>query len=177
MTFANSEFSTMVVSEQTDSAPRKTREGDRTLNYGFLQNFVGHYLRLAYEASYDDFAKRLGEDQLKPGYFSMLVIIRNNRGITQCELGESIGRDKSSVAKALRNLEDRGLIYRERDENDRRNYTSFLTDKGLETNERMEVKALEHTKHLDAVIEPERRDAVFGALSDLINLQHGSNDS
>ncbi|WP_282026668.1 MarR family winged helix-turn-helix transcriptional regulator [Limimaricola cinnabarinus] len=162
----------MTAAEQTEPKPRNVSNEARELDFGLLQNFVGHYLRLAYEASYDDFAKRLGEDQLKPGYFSMLVIIRNNSGITQRELGESIGRDKSSVAKALRNLEDRGLIYRERVENDRRNYASYLTDKGRDTYDRIEVRALEHMKHLDAVIGPERRDAVFSALRDLIDMPH-----
>lgn len=158
----------MTSSEQAEAGPRSGASAERDLEYGLLEDFVGHYLRLAYEAAYSDFAKRLGEDQLKPGYFSMLVIIRNNRGITQRELGDSIGRDKSSVAKALRNMEDRGLIYRERVENDRRNYASFLTDKGLEAYERMEAKAREHTAALSAVIGPERREVVFGALRDLI---------
>ncbi|ETX13026.1 hypothetical protein OCH239_14765 [Roseivivax halodurans JCM 10272] len=139
-----------------------------SLVFGLLDEFAGHHLRLAYEASFEDFARRLGADQLKPGYFSMMSMIRNNPGIRQSELGLSIGRDKSSVAKALRQLEDMDLIRRERVEEDRRNYASYLTEKGRTTFARMEVQAREHMAHLDRLIGAERRAVFFDVLHDLI---------
>ena len=47
---------------------------------GILENFLGFYLRLAYESAFDDFSRELGPDSLKPGNFALLSIIFENPG-------------------------------------------------------------------------------------------------
>ncbi|HBZ43227.1 MAG TPA: MarR family transcriptional regulator [Maritimibacter sp.] len=141
-----------------------------TLEPGILEDFGGHLLRLAYEAAFNDFATKLGPDSMKPAYFSILSMIRNNPGIKQVDLGRAVGRDKSSVTKALRQLEDTGLVLRERLEDDRRNYASTLTPEGEAVFDRMEAVAHHHQSELDAVIGPERMDAFLETLRDIIRL-------
>ncbi|PQO23342.1 MarR family transcriptional regulator [Rhodobacteraceae bacterium WD3A24] len=141
----------------------------RPIRMGVLDDFVGMLLRVAYEESFDDFSRLLGSDTLKPGYFTILTLIAKNPGITQVEIGKAAGRDKSSVTKALRNMEDQGLITRVRGEDDRRSYGSYLTESGAELQQRMEDKAKTHIARLDAVIGSDRKAILLEILRDIIH--------
>ncbi|WP_218153118.1 MarR family winged helix-turn-helix transcriptional regulator [Tranquillimonas alkanivorans] len=140
----------------------------RKIELGLLENFVGMLLRAAYNEAFEDFARLLGSDTLKPGFFTVLTLVALNPGITQVEIGREARRDKSSVTKALRQMEDEGLIRRVRLEDDRRSYASYLTHEGAKLHRRMEIKAREHIAHLDAVIGVERKRVLVETLNDLI---------
>jgi DNA-binding MarR family transcriptional regulator len=118
------------------------------IDLGMLQEFPGPYLRIAYERSYQDFQRLLGDDGLPPGCFTVLTLICRNPGINQSAIGRVAGRDKSWVTKTLRQFEDTGLIRRVRIEDDRRSYGSYVTPKGEALHARMEQKALMHLENL-----------------------------
>ncbi|MCE8005624.1 MarR family transcriptional regulator [Aestuariivita sp.] len=148
------------------TAPR--RLSDDAIHLGVLDRFVGLHLRAAYEASYADFEGLLGPDAIRPGYFTMLTLIANNPGISQTQIGRSARRDKSAVTKALRHMEDEGLITRTRLPDDRRTYVSELTAKGVELQLRMQNRAMQHVARIIAVIGPERHAALVDTLHDII---------
>ncbi len=127
------------------------------VDYGILSEFVGMHLRAAYEAAYGDFVSILGEDAMPPGYFTILTLIVRNPGINQTELGRAARRDKSSVTKALRYMEDHGLIERTRLDHDRRNYVSSVTEAGRAKQARMEVKGRQHLARLSKTIDMDRQ--------------------
>lgn len=153
------------MTEASEKPPPET--GD--IQMGILEDFVGMLLRVAYEESFSDFAALLGNDTLRPGHFAILTLIANNPGITQVEIAKAAGRDKSSVTKTLRILEDQGLITRVRGEEDRRSYGSFVTESGTDLQRRMEQKARTHIAHLDAVIGRDRKPILLDILRDIIN--------
>lgn len=139
-----------------------------TLQLGILDDFVGMYLRAAYEAAYRDFSLRLGPDVLRPGYFTILTLIVNNPRISQTQIGQAAKRDKSGVAKALRWMEDNGLITRLRPNHDRRNNLSEATAAGRALQQRMEIKGRDHLAALNASIGTERREAFIVTLKQII---------
>lgn len=141
---------------------------DENIRLGLLDNFLGYYLRLAYEEAFQDFSAELGPDSLKPGSFALMSFIVENPGITQTELGRAAGRDKSSVTTALRALEDDGLIERQRLDDDRRSYASRATQKGEETYRRMVAKARTHSRRLEEILGPERVPLMIGMLKEVI---------
>lgn len=143
-------------------------DGPDAIEMGVLDDFIGMYLRAAYECAFRDFAERLGNDRLRPGYFTILTLIVNNPGISQSEIGKAARRDKSSVAKALRWMEDNGLITRLRPDHDRRTHLSEATAKGYALQKRMEVKGLEHLTVLNDTIGTERREAFIAILKAII---------
>lgn len=149
-----------------------SREGDAIdVDLGILQDFSGHLLRLAWEAASDDFARRISKSGLKPRYLGLLTLILNNPGISQADLGVGVGKDKSSIAKYLRQMEDAGLILRERLERDRRNHACYATDNGREAYQVLEKHALEHKAKLDKIIGPERQELFLSALNDIIGME------
>jgi len=137
------------------------RPGEDGVALGPLDSFIGMHLRQAYERAYADFETLLGPDSLRPGYYTMLTLILNNPGISQVEIGRAAGRDKSSVTKALRSMEDGGLITRTRVEDDRRSYASTITPAGRVLHARMERRAREHLANIHAALGTPERAADF----------------
>jgi len=143
-----------------------TPENDQ-IDHGILHEFVGMYLRVAHEAAYDDFAKRLGPEALNPGYFTILTLIVHNPWISQTQIGAASARDKSTVTKALRWMEDTGLITRHTSARDRRSHLSVATEKGIDMQAHMEAKAVSHLTALTEAIGPERYGEFVQTLKDM----------
>lgn len=57
-----------------------------------------------------------------------LSILEKRNGITQSELANELGVDSSAIARLVRRMEDRKLIYRQGDESDRRIVRVFIKD-------------------------------------------------
>ncbi len=152
-----------ILSYEAVSAPDSA-----TLDSGILHEFIGMYLRRAYEVAYEDFRVKLGSDALQPGYFSILTLIVRNPRISQTQIGIASARDKSSITKALRWMEENGLITRLRSASDRRIHLSVATPKGIAQQAQMEAKALAHIQLLHDAVGTERYEAFLQTLKDLI---------
>ena len=140
------------------------QDGEDALEYGILNEFVGMHLRIAYERAYADFVERLGDDALRPGYFTILTLVVNNPGISQTQIGRAAGRDKSSITKALRWMEEAGLISRVRPDTDRRTHLSQATRKGVDLQARMEIRARQHLTALNSLIGADHREELISTL-------------
>lgn len=138
------------------------------LDHGILQDFVGMYLRVAYEVAYEDFRMRLGDEALKPGYFTILTLIVRNPRITQTQLGLASERDKSNVTNAVRWMEDNGLIVRHLSRRDRRTHMCLPTQAGIKMQARMESRAAAHLQALNDAIGPGRSAEFVQLLKDMI---------
>ena len=136
---------------------------------GPLEDFIGFYLRRAYEKAFSDFSDILGNDSLRPGNFTLLVLIHENPGITQVGICRAAGRDKSGVTLSLRQMEDDGLIERIRVEGDRRSYASYITDKGQDLYARVLEKGEMHKKQLDDRIGAEKKAEFIKMLKHIID--------
>jgi DNA-binding MarR family transcriptional regulator len=134
------------------------------LSYGELGDSLAFHLRLAQEASFNAFARRVGQTDLRPGRYAILKLIAENPGISQTVLSQASGRDKSSLTPALDDLETRGLIRRERVATDRRSYALFLTAPGRTALAALDQQAQAHNATLDRIVGPEEREAFMRLL-------------
>jgi DNA-binding MarR family transcriptional regulator len=75
-------------------------------------------------------AAMLREMDLHPGQELLLMHLLDRDGQTQSELLDSVGLDHSTVSKALRRMQDAGLLVRAPADHDRRVMVVHLTDKG-----------------------------------------------
>lgn len=140
-------------------APRAKRNGSlqhpssaEPVDYGPLAGWVGFHLRLAQTASFQAFARATEEVDLRPGRFSVLMLIGRNPGISQTLLSRANGRDKSTLTPALNDLVRRGLVVRTRPKNDRRSYQLKLTAAGEAMLSRLAECAVRHDRNLDRII-------------------------
>lgn len=70
-------------------------------------------------------------------HWTVLVQLWNQDGLTQLELAERTGRDQASMSRLIRNMLNRDLIYRKRDQKDGRYKRIYLTNKGKEQQEEL----------------------------------------
>ena len=73
---------------------------------------------------------RMKKLDLSAGQFPFLLVLFHHGGINQDEIAGIIHVDKGTAARALKKLEDKNLIFREIDSNNRRRYLIYLTEKG-----------------------------------------------
>jgi DNA-binding MarR family transcriptional regulator len=135
-----------------DKTKRARTPAEGALRLGPLAGFIGFHLRLAQEASFQAFARRVREFQMRPGRFAVLALIGRNPGISQTALGRAAGRDKSSLTPALNDLVRRSLVKRQRVARDRRSYALSLTPQGEKLLDDLFVHARAHDRELDAIV-------------------------
>jgi DNA-binding MarR family transcriptional regulator len=122
------------------------------MNFGPLSTWVGFNLRMAQEAAFQAFSRRSKEVGESPGRFATLTLIARNPGISQTELSQAAGRDKSSLTPVVEDLVRRGLIERKRMLGDRRTYRLNLTPAGKKTLTQLTRCARRHERILDGII-------------------------
>jgi DNA-binding MarR family transcriptional regulator len=142
----------------------EAHEGRRGLNLGPLAKLLGFRLRRAQLAVYEDFHRDSPVSQLAPSQLGILVIIDENPEMTQQQLCEGIGIDKSTFAISLDRLADRGLLRRVRSEDDRRRNSLRLTAKGKATLRAMLVHVQRHERRVFARLSAIEREQLMALL-------------
>jgi len=122
------------------------------MNFGPLATWVGFNLRMAQEAAFQAFSRRSQEVGESPGRFATLTLIARNPGISQTELSQAAGRDKSSLTPVVEDLVRRGLIERKRMVGERRTNRLNLTPAGKKTLTQLTRCARRHERILDGII-------------------------
>ncbi|MEJ8574889.1 MarR family transcriptional regulator [Microbaculum marinum] len=103
-------------------------DGSAEIDYGELPSYIGYLLRRAQATIFRDFERALGDIGLTPGAFGILMLIRANPGITQMDLANAFGIDKSTLTPVLNRLEAGGLVRREQLAHDRRYNALFFEE-------------------------------------------------
>jgi DNA-binding MarR family transcriptional regulator len=131
---------------------RKNGHSAAELDLGPLAGWIGFNLRMAQESAFQAFSRRSQEIGEHPGRFATLMLIHRNPGISQTELSQASGRDKSSITPVIEDLVRRGLVERERMENDRRAYRLTLTAQGKKVLASLVRCARRHERMLDGIV-------------------------
>jgi len=113
-----------------ETAVETERQQGAKVDLGCLPRLLGYNLRRAHQSSWRTYVSMIGENNIRPGLFSLLVLVRSNPGIAQIELGTHLGVDKASIVALLDRLERASLIERRRSTRDRRRQGIYLTGVG-----------------------------------------------
>ena len=77
-----------------------------------------------------EFLSKEMKEKITPGEFPFLMLLHIEGNKTQKDMASTFCFTQSNAAKAIRNLEDKGLIVRKMDDNNRRQKIVSLTEKG-----------------------------------------------
>lgn len=102
--------------------------------------------------------------EILPSQYCMLLFLYYEMGTTQSDIAKACLMDRSGVSRAFKDFEDKGLIIREVDTENKRAYKINLTPKGNETAEFL----IKKEKEWDNMICEElkiSRDELFELLS------------
>ena len=124
------------------------KQGAGKIDLGLLPGLLGYQIRLAQIAIFRDFASALGDHDMTPGLFGILIIVEANPGLKQAELARAAHLDRSTVVSIIDKLEKRGLVKRHYVLNDRRSNALQLTDEGAQLLGQLKEKVAEHEQRL-----------------------------
>jgi DNA-binding MarR family transcriptional regulator len=103
------------------------------------------------------FAERLHAVELSPAHAGIVRILAATPGITQQALAIALGTLPSRLVSLVDELESKGLLVRQSDDEDRRRYSLRLTEKGTAMLQSIGRIAREHQQHLLAALSEEER--------------------
>ena len=112
------------------SASRSSPAKEDPLDQSKLLALVGYNCRQAYLSIMPHFIKRMARYELRPVDYSVITLINANPNLTQKRLSQAINVSPPNLATLLDRLEERGLVMRQRNPNDKRSQTLVLTEEG-----------------------------------------------
>lgn len=108
-----------------------------------LPGLLGYQLRLAQLAVFRDFERSFAPLDLSPGRVGMLVLIEANPGLSQSQLAEAVGLDRSTLVPLIDAFERARLVER-RAGQDRRTNELWLTRSGARQLAQMKRQVAQH---------------------------------
>ena len=152
-------MSAQITAERTASlAPRLPKE--------LLANTAFLLARLGYS-----FKARAINDVEEAGYslydYSVLTLLAEEAPETQGTIADALRVDRSQLVGVLDGLEERGLVERQRDPNDRRRHLVSLTGEGRKQLGRLRTVIARLQEELLAPLDAEQRTALHGILVEL----------
>lgn len=99
------------------------------------------------------------------GHIALLNLIALNPGISQNDLAAAVVVKKSAVAKAINDLETRGLVAREKTGTDKRFNELVLTAEGTAQTEGLRGQMVMHTDRILAPLSSAERAMLFELLN------------
>ncbi|HTT97496.1 MAG TPA: MarR family transcriptional regulator [Rhizomicrobium sp.] len=103
----------------------------RRPNGGFdLAQAPSHLIRRCQQYFGDLYAMEAGARELTPQQFTVLAALEHNEGASQTALVDITGIDRSTLAEMARRMVDKGLLERERTEEDQRANSVVITANG-----------------------------------------------
>jgi DNA-binding MarR family transcriptional regulator len=89
-----------------------------------------HLIRRCQQYFGDLYAREAGTGELTKQQFTVLAALENNEGVSQTALVEITGIDRSTLAEMVRRMLEKGLLSRERTEEDQRANAVAITASG-----------------------------------------------
>jgi DNA-binding MarR family transcriptional regulator len=89
-----------------------------------------HLLHRAGQCAAEMFQIELGGEDLTPRQYAILLTVAQNEGLSQTQLVELTGIDRSTLADIVRRMLKKGFLQRRRTREDARAYSVKLTDEG-----------------------------------------------
>ncbi len=135
---------------------------------GRLERSPIHLLHRAGQCAGDVFAAEIGDSDLTPRQYAILVAVSLNEGLSQTELVELTGVDRSTLADIVRRMLKKGLLQRRRTKEDARAYAVRLTDEGWRMLRFAEPVVKRVDDRLLAALPPKQRDQFLADLATIV---------
>ena len=101
------------------------------LDQSCMGHLIGYHITQANVASRKAFTRHIGEAwKLSPVEFTILMLVAHNRDATQKQLSQALAVSAPNVTALIDRMNERDLLKRVRNENDRRSQQLRLTRKG-----------------------------------------------
>ncbi len=136
-----------------------------------------HLLHRAGQCAADLFAAEMGEVDLTPRQFAVLLTVARQEGLSQTDLVAATGIDRSTLADIVRRMLKKGLLQRRRTREDARAYAVKLTEEGQRVLRASEPKVGRVDDRLVNALPADQRDRFIADLLAIVSaLDRSSRD-
>ncbi|MBB5321750.1 MarR family winged helix-turn-helix transcriptional regulator [Marinobacter oulmenensis] len=137
---------------------------EEPVNFGVLDHMLGYKLRRAQLTFFNSFSAACSDLGISPGLFGVLVVVKENPGLTQTAVAKALANDRSAMVGAVDKLEQMKLIERRPSKKDRRSYALFMTRYGLEFIEKLTQRVREQEEQLYKLLKPGEKETLLSIL-------------
>lgn len=128
-----------------------------------------HLLHRVSQCAGDLFQAEMAKDELTPRQYAVLTTVANNEGLSQTDLVERTGIDRSTLADIIRRMMKKGLLQRRRTKEDARAYAVRLSDQGLKMLKQAEPMARRVDDRILNALPGSRGDRFLDDLSTIVS--------
>ena len=128
-----------------------------------------HLLHRASQAVQVVFAMGMETNDLTPRQLAVLVAVAENEGLSQTDLVERTGIDRSTLADIVKRLKGKHLLQRRRTKEDARAYAVKLTEEGQRLLRTAEPLAKRVDERILDALPAKHRAAFMGALASIVS--------
>jgi DNA-binding MarR family transcriptional regulator len=127
-----------------------------------------HQLHRAGQCAADIFQAEMGLDDLTPRQYAVLLTVSQNEGLSQTQLVDKTGIDRSTLADIVRRMLKKGLLTRRRTREDARAYAVRLTDEGWKSLQRADPVAGRVDERILSALPPAQRERFLTDLGTIV---------
>ena len=130
---------------QTRSQNTQSRKApSQPLSVGLLPNLLGYNVRRAEIALWRDFSRTVGEGEVRPALFSLMILVEANPGVAQIDIANQLDIDKATIVGLVQGLQKRQCVVCRQSEVDRRRQGIYLTERGQKELNQLRQEMLDH---------------------------------
>lgn len=127
-----------------------------------------HLLHRAGQCAGDIFQSKMGNSDLTPRQYAVLITVANHEGLSQTDLVAKTGIDRSTLADVVRRMLKKGLLQRRRTREDARAYAVKLTEEGWRVLKEVEPIARQVDETIAATLSDKDRERLIDILSTIV---------
>lgn len=127
-----------------------------------------HLLHRAGQCAGDIFQSEMASGELTPRQYAVLVTVSQNEGLSQTDLVEKTGIDRSTLADIVRRMLKKNLLQRRRTKEDARAYAVKLTEEGWRVLKSAEPMAKRVDDRILSVLGSAQRDRFIADLNTIV---------
>jgi MarR family transcriptional regulator, temperature-dependent positive regulator of motility len=128
-----------------------------------------HLLHRAQQAVEHLFETDMKTNGLTARQLAVLVTVSQNEGLSQTDIVERTGIDRSTTADLVKRLKGKGLLQRKRTKEDARAYAVRLTEEGQQVLRSAEPRARRVDEQILDALPAKRRAEFMGALASIVS--------
>lgn len=129
---------------------------------------IDHVLRATWQAVAKTYNEQAAKHESTMAVAMALLYIDYEKGTPSTALGPSMGMEATSLSRILKNMEDKGLVYREKNREDGRSVLIKLTEFGKEKREISKNSVYKFNQTIKANISEEKIKHFF-EVTEVIN--------
>lgn len=134
-----------------------------------MNNSIGRLISILHRKSQVYINYALSDFNITSAEYSFLLCLYRKDGKTQEELSSFLDIDKSATTRAIKSLEEKGYVTKEKDDDDKRFNRIYLTDKAKENQDNIKKQIFHWSEFLMEDVSEEDAAILFNVLESMTN--------